>query len=379
VRKILFASWYIGLGGGETDLLMFASDLAQMDYELHLLVPREGQLSAQWRARGWKVHVVAFRGASTYFVPFIWSRFPIANKIAQLVQHENIELIHSDYHSLPYCAGASRQTGVPCVWTVWGWWFKPQVWQRAFFRQQQAVARSKSIREGFLGQPPFMPHDQLPLIYSGVDVERFQPNGDAQTIRELANVPKDALIVSMVARFQTVKGHDVFQDMASIIAQRLPNVHFIVAGEDVFGVASDREYKERILARAKADPILHERLHYIGFRDDVERVFATSDVVVCASDFESWGRANLEALACGKPVVSTNQGGPQETIVNGEVGLLVPPKNPQALAEAVLALLLNPTERERMGKNAREHVLNKFSSTQTSHDYDAWFKRVLGH
>ena len=86
MKRILFASWYTGLGGGETDLLTLARSLDAKRFELHLLLPKDGQLAERWRAVGLPVHILPFRGASTYFVPGIWGRFPVVNRFAELLK-----------------------------------------------------------------------------------------------------------------------------------------------------------------------------------------------------------------------------------------------------------------------------------------------------
>lgn len=367
--RVLFASWYTGLGGGETDLLTLAADFSQRNITPHLLLPRPGHLGERWQAAGWPVHHIAYRGATTWFVPGVWARFPVVRRMAALLREQQITHVHSNYHTLPLIAPAAHRVGIPIIWTCHGWWFRPKPWQRAFFRRIPGVARSQAIRDGFLGTPPFMPPTALPVVYSGIDVHRFHPNLNRDALRRELRLAHDIPLVAMVARFQTVKGHDTFQQMARRVLQQRPDAHFVVAGEAVFGVGSEQRYKQRILAQHAADPLLRERLHYIGFRDDVEQVFAAADVVVCASDFESYGKANLEAMACGKPVVSTNRGGPQETVRDGETGYLVPPHDPQALAKRVVALLNDPAARERMGQAAREHIVQRFSTEQTTIAY----------
>ena len=151
----------------------------------------------------------------------------------------------------------------------------------------------------------------------------------------------------------------------------------MVAGDDVFGVAADARYRDQILQAAADNPLLRDRLHYIGFRHDVERVYAAADVVVCPSAFESLGRANLEAMACGRPVVSTRHGGPAETILHGKTGLLVEPTDMHALADGVLQLLNDGDLRCRMGAAGRAHVCQAFSNAATTMAYQDIFERLL--
>ncbi|MCC6614650.1 MAG: glycosyltransferase family 4 protein [Anaerolineae bacterium] len=360
-RDILFVTTYTGLGGGETSLLTLVEHLDPARYLPHLLVPAAGQLSERWSANVWPTHFMQWRGASVYFVPALWTRFPIVRRIEALIREQQIQLVHSDYHSLPFALAAAKRAGIPCVWTCWGWWFHPKAWQRGFFRQPDATfAASWAIKDGFLGNPPFMASDAIQVLPPGVDTERFHPGVDGIRVRFEANIPQDAPVVALIARFQDVKGHDVFQDMARHVALQMPGAHFIVAGENT-QTSADNAYKQRILESAREDPILRDRLHYLGFRADAERVMGAADVVVCSSDFESYGMVNVEAMACARPVVSTRRGGPSETIVDGETGYLVDPRDPEALARQVLILLRDADLRARMGAAGRAHVESHFA------------------
>ena len=376
-HDILFVTTYSGLGGGETSLLTLVEHLDPARYRPHLLVPAQGQLSERWGANGWPTHFTPWRGASVYFLPALWMRFPVVSRIEALIREQNIRLVHSDYHSLPFALAAARRTGIPCVWTCWGWWFHPRVWQRAFFRQPDATfAASWAIKDGFLGSPPFMPPDSIQMLPPGVDTQRFHLDVDSIRVRFEANIPQHARVVALIARFQDVKGHDVFQDMARQVALQMPEAHFIVAGENT-QTNADNAYKQRILETAREDPLLRDRLHYLGFRADTERVIGAADVVVCSSDFESYGMVNVEAMACARPVVSTRRGGPSETVVDGETGFLVEPRDAEALARQVLILLRDADLRARMGAAGRARVESHFAARMMAEQFARTLDRVL--
>lgn len=377
MKRILFTSWYRGLGGGETDLLTLAAALPPGDYDCQLLLPRDGQLGQRWREAGRRTHIVGYRGASTFFVPALWARFRVVRRFADLLIRERIDLVHADYHTLPLIAPAARLAGVPLCWTVWGWWFRPKPWQRAFFRRLPTVARSKAIRAGFLGDPPFMPPDQLPVIYSGVDASRFHPRLDGASLRRELGLRLDALVVAMAARFQRVKGHHTFQTMAEQVLAEAPRTQFVIAGDDAFGVSADQRYRDQILERAGSSALLRDNLHYIGFRADVESVYAAADIVVCPSEFESYGKANLEAMACGRPVVSTRRGGPAETILDGVTGFLVDSGDAAAMAAQVLRLLREGDLRHQMGRAAAEHASVRFSAVASAATQKRYFDDLL--
>jgi glycosyltransferase involved in cell wall biosynthesis len=284
--NLLFASSYTDLGGGETALLALVTALDHTRFTPRLLVPREGQLTERWRANGWPIHVLPYRGATTYFVPALGARLPISRRIEQLIRDENIHAAHGDYHTLPMLLPAAERAGIPALWTCMGWWFHPKPWQRGFFQRPAATfAHSEAIKRGFLGDPPFMPPERIEVLYPGVDTTRFQPGVGGSTLRAEAGISPDAPVVAMVARFQDVKGHDTFQAMARWVAREIPQARFIVAGENA-QTGADKAYKRRILENAQTDPLLRERLVYLGFRADVERVLAAADVVVGASRVE---------------------------------------------------------------------------------------------
>lgn len=376
-RDLLFVNSYTNLGGGETSLLSLAQQLDATRWRPHLLVPGAGQFSAAWEAQGWPVHIAPWRGASVFFVPALWARLPGSLRMERVLRSANFVAAHCDYHSLPLLLPAADRVGIPTLWTCSGWWYRPRPWQHAFFRRPAAtLASSRAIRDGFLGQPPFMPPQNIALNYLGVDCERFRPRADLAPLRADLDVAPETPLVILLARFQDVKGHDTFQAMARLVAQDMPQARFLVAGGNPHSRADER-YHEQILESARRDPLLRERLRYPGFRADTERVLAAADVVVCSSHFESFGMVNLEAMASARPVVSTNRGGPAETVLDGETGFLVPPRDPAALAERVLKLLRDPALRQRMGAAGRKHVLRHFTAAACAGRLESTLERVL--
>jgi glycosyltransferase involved in cell wall biosynthesis len=363
-RNLLFISSYTGLGGGERIQLNLMEALDRDRYALHLAVPDEGQFARAAREFGVTTHILPFRGATTWFVPAIWKHFPVARRLADLVRQLDIHVIHSNYHALPFAVAAGQTLRIPVIWYSIGWWFPVRPWQRRFFREQvtQIVAASCSVRDRWLAASPFIPPERIPVIIPGVNAGYFHPDIDGSPVRERLGIGPDVPLVVMLARFQRVKGHDVFQTMAQCIYDRMPEARFAVAGENVFGVRKDETYKRSILDHAREDPVLNRCLTYLGHYDDPRPVVAAADVVVCPSRFESLGMVHLESMAMARPMVSMNNGGPAETVIDGETGYLVPPEDPDALADRVLTLLHDPALRVRMGQAGRAHVLANFTA-----------------
>ncbi len=376
-RNLLFISAYTGLGGGESVQLNLMGALDRDRWALHLVCPREGQLpDAAARQIGVTVHILPYRGITTWFWPALWQRFPISNKLAGLLRRLDIHAVHSDYHSLPFAVAAGRQAGnIPVIWNAMGWWFPIRPWQRQFFRHDvpQIIAITRAVRDRWLGDPPLFAPERIPVLVPGVDPEKFHPGVDGSAVRGKIGIGPDVPLVAMIARFQQVKGHDLFLEMAKRVLAEIPEVRFAAAGENVFNVSKDETYKLSILETTRADPTLDRAVTYLGFWEDARQVIAAADVIVCPSRFESLGMVHLETMAMARPIVSMNNGGPAETVVDGLTGCLVSPEDPAALAERVVALLRDPARRSQMGAAGRQHVLDHF----TAQHYAEQFSEVV--
>ncbi len=296
-------------------------------------------------------------------MPSVWARFPESRRIESALRELSPQVVHSDFHSLPFALPASRRLGVPLIFTCYGWWFRPRPWQRGFYRNgpHAILAISEAVREGFLGDPPFMPRERIRVLHLGVDTTHFRPRPEQRPeVRRALGLDLESPLVTLLGRYQAVKGQHVFLQSCAQIASQRPEARFVVAGENIFGGAGEEAFKRRILKQAQAEPRLRDRVRFLGWVPDPENLLSASDVVVCASRFESFGMVLVEAMASGVPVVSTRVGGPAETIVDGETGYLLPPGRPDLIAARVLDLLADADLRRRMGTAGRERVRAHF-------------------
>jgi len=116
--------------------------------------------------------------------------------------------------------------------------------------------------------------------------------------------------------------------------------------------------------------LLRDRVRFLGWTPNVERLLNCTDVFVCSSWFESFGLALVEAMACGIPVVSTNRGGPAEIVLDGQTGYLTPPGRDDLIADRALRLLADEQLRRRMGEAGRSRVCQSFSLERYASDFE---------
>ncbi len=122
---------------------------------------------------------------------------------------------------------------------------------------------------------------------------------------------------------------------------------------------------------------LEGRVLFLGVRNDVPKLLAASDVLVLSSEYEGVPLTVLEAMAAGKPVIATAVGGVPELVEDGVTGILVPPRNPEALAQGILRLAKDADLRQRMGKAAQQWALERFDIARTAREYEALYLRLL--
>ncbi|HRE47731.1 MAG TPA: glycosyltransferase family 4 protein [Aggregatilineales bacterium] len=383
-RNLLYITIYSGIGGGETLLLNLMGALDRDTYRQFLITPQRGKFPEKAAALGVQTVAIPFRGASTFFVPALWGRFPITQKLRHYLREQHIDAVISDYHALPFIVPAAESLAIPVLWTIMGWWFPLRRWQRAFFERHVAgmTAITANVKSRLLGSPPKIIPERIAVHIPGVDVDTFAPNAagvDGGRVRAQLGISPETPLVAMAARFQAVKGHEVFQDVVRRVAAEVPDAHFVASGDNVgsFKVPKDEAYKADILQRANDDPILRQRLTYLGFYPDVRDVIAAADVMVCSSHFESLLMVAVESMAMGRPIVSTEVGGPSETIRDGETGYLVPPADGVALAERVITLLRDPALRQRMGAAGRAHAVQNLSVTRYAATISAMLEELM--
>lgn len=216
-------------------------------------------------------------------------------------------------------------------------------------RAERLIAVSEALRRSLMEAWPETEAKCI-AIPNGVDTQAPAPRPPDQ-VRAQLGLPSGARLVGMIARLAPQKGALDFVRAADMLGRSLPGVHFVLAGAGPL-----REEVESL--RAELD--LEERLHLVGEIESPRDLLGALEVLVVPSTSEGSSVVAMEAMAVGKPVVATAVGGVPEVVADGETGLLVPPGDSEALAEAVGALLKDEARAADMGDRARQRAAAQF-------------------
>jgi glycosyltransferase involved in cell wall biosynthesis len=206
-------------------------------------------------------------------------------------------------------------------------------------------------------------------VHEGIDVSRVDAAPPARLHEELF-LPHGAPIVGNVAALVPHKGQRHLIEAAALVVRHVPDARFVIAGEGEL-----RPSLERIIREHR----LEKHVLLAGFRPDVLSLHKAFDIFVMSSITEGLGTSLLDAMAAGRPIVATDTGGIPEVVVNGSTGFLVPPRDHQAMADAIVALLKDPGLRSRMGQAGCALARQRFSAGRMLKETLRVYQRVAMH
>jgi len=372
--RILHTNFHRGWGGQPARILMLSRGLVESGHEVVIAAP-SGSLLAE-KARRW--------GLETFEEPFFLKSKHFASAmrdvtcLQRLLRRRQFDLLDAHGSQDLWASAAALKFGrhaIPLIYT------RHNTKQVAFHALNRFLYRnlvnhlivaSASVLERY---EPFLRHgdlsrERISVVHSSYWEEQFHAGVKPAQLRlEMGLEGSGGPLVGVVGRLVQDKGGTYFLKAAAQVAAKLPEVRFLFAG---------RGTEEERLRREAESLGLSERVRFLGFREDIPEITAALDVSVLPSvDCDASSAVLKEAMALGKPVVATDIGGAREIVEDGRTGLVVPPRDPDALARAIVQILQREDRGRAMGEEGRRRVKTEFSVRRLTESTLRAYRRAL--
>lgn len=383
---ILFLNPWAAFYGPETSLYLIIKYLNGEIFQPVVVLPDEGPLQEKLQTLDVPVSVSPLLpwfwndGSASGALSWLADLPARVQRLVDIVHQRDIKIIHSNVADLLEGALAARVTGRPHICTVRSKFFT-YTWRKGYIPVQSAldmlnslshtiVPNSSAVKEAI---SPFVAPTKLRVIYTGIETQSFQayPIHDSpdSVLAQAQNTREPR--ISSIGRVAEEKGYDLLIDAAALVVGEYPSARF-----SVFGPVQNEQYYRWLLQQV-GRLNLEDVFHFEGHTDDAKDQLTATDLLVVSSKSEGGPLVVLEAMAAGKPVVSTRCGGPEEFILDGTTGYLVPLGDPRALADAIIRVLRDPEQARIMGQKGLERVRQHFDIRYTAEQYEALYRDVL--
>lgn len=362
IRLLKFVNAF-ALGGTERQFVALSERVAPEWFEVHLACHRRwGPLLPRVERLG--VPLVEYPVRSLYR-PEAWTW---RLELFRYLRRHSMQIVHSyGFYPNIFAIPAARAAGVPLVVasirdTGAGLtWLQRRVQRVACRLADCILVNARAVREWLVTEG--YDAGKIHVIPNGIDASPSSGVGVGRLHEELGLAPSLPL-VAVVSHLNPLKGLDCFLEAAAQVARRFPDVRFLLVGDRFQSkegkISPERAYREHLAGRAGRLG-LGGRVIFTGYRTDVPQILPDIAVSVLPSLSEGLSNTLLESMASGRPVVATRVGGTPEAVEDGVTGLLVPPGDAAALADAVVRLLADGELAARLGAAARRSVLERFS------------------
>ncbi len=328
--------------GGQQQVLYLAERLR--DYDNIIACPSQSPLAERAKATGLKVLPVQMRGE--------WD-FLAVHKLKKIIRKYSIRIahLHSPHaHALGLLAARSAGNCKVVLSRRVDFHIRKNILSRVKYSNvDNIIAISERVKEVLVTDG--LPKEKVDVVYSGIDIKRFQNVKSNYLISELG-LNKDKLCIGNIAALAWHKDHRTLLEAARIVVDEFPRVTFLIVGDGPL-----RREIEILIKKLN----LEEDVKLFGFREDIPEILSVLDLFVLSSTWEGLGTSLLDAFASRVPVIATNVGGIPEIVKDRVNGILVPPKNPSALAGAIISLLENRDFACQIAEEGFRLVKEKFS------------------
>ncbi|MCC6905225.1 MAG: glycosyltransferase family 4 protein, partial [Anaerolineae bacterium] len=301
------------------------------------------------------------------------------------------DLVHLNSSPLAPCGIACKLEDVPVVWHIREPLARGYMGLRRWlYREIIDRCAQRIVAISHYDASLLKPSDAIRVIYNFVDFTTFDRSLDGSAVRVELGIPADAPAIAMLGGIAEPKGALVLVEALGRLIRRVPDVRVIIAGPPpaALGQPGIKGAIKRLLrvdayqeavqtAMAHLPEQARAALIFTGIRRDMPRVIAAANCVVFPSVVPHFARPLVEAAAMGKPGIGSRLGGPEELIVDGQTGLLVPPGDPDALSQALADVLAKPEQAAQMGETAYRRALILFEAALNAQATIALYDEVL--
>ncbi len=293
-----------------------------------------------------------------------------------IIKKEKIALVHQNDVTHIQGAIAGRLAGAKVVWHINGMTY-PLVWKSfkplVYAVPHAVVASSQAMGKDYFGANGGLLARPFHVLYPPIEPQRYEAAGDGRTFRSELDIPVGCPLIGMVGNLYPTKGHLYFVQAAAKIKEQFPDARFVIVGQRF---DTRRGYSAQLAGEVQRLG-LSKALSFTGFREDVAGILGSLDVLVHPSLSESFGMVVAEGLAAGTPVVATAVGGVSEIVVHNESGILVPPRDTDAIARGVMSLLKDPNFAGTLGAQGKARVNQLFSVERCAAEHEKLYRSVL--
>jgi len=345
--------------GGAKNTIMTCAGLDKSRFEVDLIA---GASADKWRAEGAGVNWIQIPNLIRSLHPV--KDWRAARALAELFQEKNYTIVHTHLGKAGILGRwAAHQVHTPIViHGLHGATFNPtQTWlentiylwleKKAMTWTDKVISVGEDLMKRYLEAGIGHPHDYV-IIHSGMNLSAFRRAATMSREARLAKrrelgLPEDAFIAGYIAALEWRKGHHYLIDMMKELAPHYPNLHMVFAGE---GFSSQR------LQQLTVDAGLTDRIHFLGYRNDVPEIMAMLDVKLFASEREGLPQVLVQADAVGVPVLAFEAEGVREMVHDGVNGFVFPHGDVAAMASALIRFMKEPGLSAEMGARGRALV-----------------------
>ncbi|MGB0383525.1 MAG: glycosyltransferase [Ardenticatenaceae bacterium] len=373
-RRITFLIDSLGMGGAERLLTIYLQhlDTTRFDARVCTLHVREGNpMADNIRRLGIPVDLISLRKLRD------WRGL---RRLIAYLRQQRTDLLHTQLEFADTMGSlAAKIVGIPSVTTLHTFDSSPKG-ERLYWRLKlrwwvmrrlcsRIIAVSEGTRQHHIHNGN-LPPKQVVTLYNGIDLSRFSQHDQRWRLakRQALGIPADAPLLTTVAVLRPAKGIQYLIEALPAILEAQPETYYLVVG--------DGEHKETLKELVEAHE-LTKRVIFTGMRHDIPDLLAISDLFVLPTLGEALPTVLAEAMAAQKPIVVSEVGGVPEMVSHGRNGLLVPPGEPERLAEACIQILQNPDQAQAMARAGRQIVEDRFNIRKQVQQLEQLYQEIL--